>query len=562
MNSASNEPGIHPSDSPAILVVAVDGGSRPDYYQREYPIDLPAGADFVHWDPEMTPHMHGPFVRALNGFDGDLTSRGMSVVGDVASSQYILFGAVTCHRSATHVTVHREQFRLSHVTISQREIAPEGIPEEIVILRGSDWRDLLVRYADLVADRMQASVPDVSSNFMGYCSWYYSYQQVTETEFMTAITEMRAHHEIYPASLAQIDDGYQVNHGDWLERNEHWTTQFPDLVSRINAMGLTAGIWTMPLIACTESSVFRNHPNWFVTGADGHPLTVLGWSPKPRHLWACLDASHPEVIQHLKRTFSQLQAWGFRYFKLDGLGMSAPRGKRHDPSATGMSAFRAALAAIREATPGSTILSCGSLLPSVGLVDLSRVGSDTGKTWRANGIPTETNPVVAHQEIGNPQAPCLENAVKIALGHWWQFDRWYRADPDVVMVRQENTRLTEGEARISLLTAMLTGVMLTSDRLGRLDATRIDLLKRACRLRLRDVRPLAMKQDEFAYAFQGRTETGMGIAVFNFSTQPFEMILPLPPGSQATELFSGGRLDTHTGRITAHDAAFFAYSVC
>lgn len=46
------------------------------------------------------------------------------------------------------------------------------------------------------------------------------------------------------------------------------------------------------------------------------------------------------------------------------------------------------------------------------------------------------------------------------------FDRWFRADPDVMFTRTDRIRLTLEECRLTVLVGILTGVTLTSDNLG------------------------------------------------------------------------------------------------
>ena len=52
------------------------------------------------------------------------------------------------------------------------------------------------------------------------------------------------------------------------------------------------------------------------------------------------------------------------------------------------------------------------------------------------------------------------------MNNFWRFDRWFRMDPDSLMARQDNAFYTAGEARISVLTGIMTGVCLTSDNLA------------------------------------------------------------------------------------------------
>ena len=250
--------------------------------------------------------------------------------------------------------------------------------------------------------------------------------------------------------------------------------------------------------ASTASRLYREHPDWFVTDENGETAVSEGWSPDPDHLWACLDATIPAVRGHLATIFRTFRAQGFTYFKLDGLGFALKNGRRRDPAATAVSAFRLGLKTIREAVPDAFLLGCCSpYLPCAGLVDMCRVGPDTQPEW----------------------GTMIPRAIHCSLERWWMFDRWFRADPDVMFTRTDRIRLTLGECRLTVLVGILTGVTLTSDNLGTLPPDRLALLRRAAQLRMRNVRPAKWQLNCYLNTFSGTVDGKAALAVLNETEQ-------------------------------------------
>ncbi len=527
-------------------------------FMRTYPIDLPAGASFFHRGRRTgIVNEYGPEIIQNPPFASDRTSEDWVIVGDVAGGCYLLLGAVTARRSLTNLIVHREHSRLTRVTVYQPEIGSAADdPEELVQLEGDDWRELLVRYAMTALDRAGAKPPQAASNCAGYCSWYYHHHHVSEQQFMDAVTALARRRDAFPARYAQIDDGYQTAHGDWLSRNASWPSPLQETVRRVRDLGLEAGIWTMPLLAATSSKVFADHRDWFVRDRHGDPWVLRGWSPEPDHLWACLDFSRSDVCEHLRNVFATMYEWGFRYFKLDGWFV-ATNGVRSEPGATATAEVRTCLKLIRQAVGDSVVLGCGTpFLPSLGLVDHSRVSSDTGKTWRAWGLPTESQGVADTSQPCDPMVPSLENALHGSLGLWWMYDRWFRADPDCIMARDENTALTAGEARLSALSAIVTGVAITSDRLDRMGEDRVRLLALAAKTRLRGARPLDWKDNAWPRVFGGEVDGRPAAAIFNYSESPWEWRLQdLGLTAPAAEWLHQANLSAGLLRLAGHDGA-------
>jgi alpha-galactosidase len=130
-------------------------------------------------------------------------------------------------------------------------------------------------------------------------------------------------------------------------------------------------------------------------------------------------------------------------------------------------AYRRGIELIRRVAGERFLLGCGApFLPSVGLVDGMRIGSDVAPFWRAEGDRHETG-------------PALVNALRSTLAHGWMHRRWWVNDPDCVLVRERDSWLTPDEVRAwASVVALSGGMVLVSDDLSRLEPERLAVLAR------------------------------------------------------------------------------------
>ena len=518
-------------------------------YRAELKLDLPPFAEFIFRNSNnMSPILPGSAVTSPSAPECELPSQDVIVVGDEASGRYILAGALTAKRSMTYFTLVKRG-RFDSILVKQPDIAPGDTPEEILVLEGSDWRKLLTAYADRAARAMAVKPIDATKNVTGYCTWYYYYAGVTEKDFLENLEALKKNRTPYAAQYVQIDDGYQTFQGDWLDQDPSWPTPLKEIGKRITDAGMRAGIWTMPMLASTASRVYREHPDWFVRREDGAVLEISGWSPPPDNLWVCLDATQEAVREHLTNVFQTFRSWGFSYFKMDGLCFGLPRGRRSDPDATPVSAFRLALKTIRDAVPDATLLGCcPPYMPLLGLVDHCRTSPDTSRYFHPQLPPRNCD-----YQAG---APCIANALHATESRFWWLDRFFRGDPDTLMARQDNAFYTIGEARISVMTGILTGVCITSDHLGTIAPDRLELLGRAARYRLRDAMPADWKPYRWPQIFTGTVDGKKAAAVINDSDETITYdFAQLELTGTAEEVLQP--LGECTGSLTlpAHDAA-------
>lgn len=290
----------------------------------------------------------------------------------------------------------------------------------------------------------------------GWCSWYCHGPGVTQEDIHTAVDQ--ADRLALPIQVVQLDDGYQTDIGDWLDRQ---TASFPDplsdLAARINASGRHAGLWTAPFCVGRDSELARSHPDWLVAGAwasDWHWGQPIG----------VLDVTHPLAAAHLVRVFTTLRDWGFAYHKVDFLYAGALPGGRH-ADCTPLEAYAEGLRLIRQAIgPDATLLACGApLLPSIGRVDAMRVSPDIDPTW----TPAR----------GDVSQPSMQGALQAGRARAWQHGRLWTNDPDCILARREVARREEWAAYLDAV----DGLAVSSDRLEHLDLRGLELTRHLLR---------------------------------------------------------------------------------
>ncbi|MDB5098301.1 MAG: hypothetical protein JWM80_2722 [Cyanobacteria bacterium RYN_339] len=348
--------------------------------------------------------------------------------------------------------------------VEGRALAPGATLRSEALRVQADLADevLLEAYARETARQMGATPwPHAPT---GWCSWYYFYTAVTAADMRSNLDVLDAHRARMPVTAVQLDDGYQTAIGDWLDVNAKFPAGLRALVQEIHARGYQAGLWLAPFFLGEPSQTYQAHPDWVVRDEAGLPIsTMTNWG----HRNFSLDTTHPGAMAYLREVFRTIvDDWGFDYLKIDFLYAGAVRGRRHDPHATGVQAYRQGLALIREVVGERFVLGCGApFLPSVGLVDGMRVGPDVAPFW------TSPDP------LGS--APAMWNAIRSTLAHHWMHPHLWVNDPDCLIVRQADSQLSGAEVETwATVVALSGGMVLLSDDLAKLEPARAAIIPR------------------------------------------------------------------------------------
>eukprot|EP00911_Craspedida_sp_UC1_P002622 UC1_evm4s1936 len=353
---------------------------------------------------------------------------------------------------------------------------------------------------------------------VGWCSWYEYYTKVTADRMLdnTEALARYAHDmpETAGVGLVQLDDGYQLHIGDWLDCQPR---KFPNglapVVSRIRQAGLQAGIWVAPFIAGGGSKVWNEHPEWFLRTARGQPVRAL-WNPAWNYTGDltnyALDTTHPGALAYLTRVFAVLVDLGISMFKIDFTAAAILPGVRFDRNATRAEAFRRGVAAVRAGAPEAFILGCGAPLgASVGLVDGMRVSADTENVWR----PGWFNRLVA-SHVG---LPSVQYQLQSDLGRQWMDRHWWTNDPDVVIPRAHDTYLSQGQVQAQLtVVGMLGGMLLFSDDLRQLDTERLQMMRQISPTSRLGARVVDLMDSQFPSQLALGERGGVGGGVVSF----------------------------------------------
>lgn len=132
-------------------------------------------------------------------------------------------------------------------------------------------------------------------------SWEGVYYDFDEDKLM----EMAAASRDLGAELFVLDDGWfgqrdddSSSLGDWTVDLRKLPSGLPELVERINDLGLLFGIWIEPEMVNPRSRLFDTHPEWAV-GFPGRPRSEI------RNQYV-LDMSNAEVVDYLERVIGNI----------------------------------------------------------------------------------------------------------------------------------------------------------------------------------------------------------------------------------------------------------------
>jgi alpha-galactosidase len=278
-----------------------------------------------------------------------------------------------------------------------------------------------------------------------WCSWYSLYKWINEPVVLNALERLSD----LPFDVFQMDDGWQVTHGDW-EPTKKFPSGMKALADHIKAAGKTAGLWIAPFMVTKLSSVYRDHPDWLLRDEYGRPVPVgLTWEGVPY----ALDVSHPEVLEWLNKLIRKIRAWGYDYLKVDFLYAGALPGKRYKNIPREV-AFRNAMKVIREAAGEAYVLACGApILPSIGLCDGIRVGPDVSPYWLNTPLTVWLN---------NLNDTSTQNAIRTSLHRLW-LKPLVNIDPDVMFFRSKHNALQPEEKQLLFDLGSITNFKATSD---------------------------------------------------------------------------------------------------
>ena len=289
-----------------------------------------------------------------------------------------------------------------------------------------------------------------------------------------------------------IDDGWQLETGDW-----SWDpAQFPGgaaaMVEAITAAGAIPGLWLAPFWVKAGSMQASLHPEWLTPREDG----LVGSFGKDHE---SLDLSDPAVLEHLQGLFSGLAHSGFGWVKADFTYWQLLGRPVHDPRLTNVEAFRQGWRTLRSALgPEVFLLGIGVVGANLGVVDGMRTTLDNGPRW--DSAPGETG-------------RSFKATVKSGTRRWFYQNRAFIRHDDLIFFRSwpdpEDPPLSLGESRaFASWIALGGGSVDLGDKLVDLahQPEALDVIRRILPVDPEAARPLDVLERSYPEHFRRRVE--------------------------------------------------------
>jgi len=289
------------------------------------------------------------------------------------------------------------------------------------------------------------------SPLTGWTSWYKYYTRVTSDCVLRDLAAFKE--KGIPIGLFQIDDGWERAVGDWLIPSPgKFPAGMSEIVGRIKEAGYMAGLWLAPFVCERKSRVWKEHPDWVLRDAKGRSVKA-GFNPGWSGWFYALDVYNEGFREYLGEVFKRvLGEWGFDLVKLDFLYAAALLPRR---TKTRGRVMCEAMRFLRDLVGAKIILGCGVPLgPAFGIVEYCRIGSDVSLAWEDRLL----------KAVGYRERVSTINSITSTVGRHHLDGRAFYNDPDVIILRSKNTKLTPSQ-RMTLfrVNASLGGVVLTSD---------------------------------------------------------------------------------------------------
>lgn len=297
----------------------------------------------------------------------------------------------------------------------------------------------------------------------GYTSWYNYYQNIDEKTILRDLDGLKRADGA--ANIFQIDDGYETMVGDWTLDKVKFPNGMTNIVDKIHAQGLKAGLWCAPFSAQYKAEIVKKHPEWLIKAPNGKPaIGGIAWGG-----FYALDFEKEEVRAYIRDLFAMIfDEWGFDMVKLDFLYCAAmfPRnGKSRGQLMCEAMDF------LRECCKDKIILGCGVPLgPAFGVVDACRIGCDAENSFKDKFYVGLTN-----QEVISTR-----NAMNNAIFRRHLNGRIFANDPDVFFLRNGGVKEAkynwEQKCLLATVNHIFGSVLFVSDDIGEYDDKQLSVL--------------------------------------------------------------------------------------
>ncbi|TAL38978.1 MAG: alpha-galactosidase [Spirochaetes bacterium] len=414
-----------------------------------------------------------------SGRHGEISSESLVVLKNMENGKCDFAGVAGDFRDFVYFRANLESGGITHFAITydlDNFELPMGAGKRALEPLHTAFGDEEVVLEDYCEDIRKRKNPPIPKDVpVGWCSWYYYFTEIKYADMLANLEVCKK--KKLALDYFQVDDGWQLNVGDWLEMRPEFKDRMKHLADEIHKAGYKAGLWLAPFVATIKSNIFKRHPDWFIV--DRKSLISLGksyagYNPNwAGSIFLGLDLTNPEAMAYVRRVIhTVVHEWGYDVIKLDFLYGAALTGHCRNNRLTRAERLLEGLHAIREEAGAHTfILGCGiPMMQGIGIVNGNRIGEDVAPNW----IDPDDIRWGGESHVGT------RNALRNTLNRVFMHRKFWLNDPDCLMIRDTDTQLTAAErSMLRDVICVSNGMLIVSDDMGKLPDAKIEEIRDA-----------------------------------------------------------------------------------
>ena len=260
-------------------------------------------------------------------------------------------------------------------------------------------------------------------------------QDIDEKLILDSLEIYRREFGSFGTNFFQVDDGWQVKHGDWTWRADKFPHGGKWLGQQIAAAGFVPGLWYSPFKVDLDAQVLVDHPDWLQPKVPVVPDMFASGEKT-------LDTSNPAVHDWLTALGKTRRDEGWQWHKIDFSYWAILGEHTYDPSLTHIEAWRQAWKALRDGIGHDDAFVCGigAMGLNTGRVEAMRLTGDNGPEWD-EGDPDDYLGVLR----------AFLPTVRTGARRWFYQNRMWQNHDDLIFFRAwpdpNKKPLTFGEGR-------------------------------------------------------------------------------------------------------------------
>ena len=175
-----------------------------------------------------------------------------------------------------------------------------------IIVHQNDFYDPLRTYSELMKSILPEFLKPVELAYEPeWCTWGYN-QNFKPENILSKLERLKS----LGIKSVIFDDGWSLNHGDWIPdpvKFPRGDEDFKELINKIHESGFKTWLWWVPGYVDSTSGIAIQHPDWLIKNKDGSVHSSFGLCP-----------AYKPVQDHYKKLVQKfIEEYKIDGFKLD-----------------------------------------------------------------------------------------------------------------------------------------------------------------------------------------------------------------------------------------------------